>query len=84
MKKTEMSFIEAFLALFCIGIVVSWIWEEEKENNRRIQGLKNRLNNGSYLDAAALDSDWISVGQDVRQSYQTLSQNMNINAKAQD
>jgi hypothetical protein len=81
MKKSEISFAEALLATFCIGIVITWIWEEEQNNKKRIQELRDRLNSGKVLDKVAIDNDWLAISQDIRRSYQTITQNMTDNGE---
>jgi hypothetical protein len=79
MGKPEKSFAEAFLAIFCVGILAVWLFEEEKKNQIRIRLLRERLNLGGQIDRFAIENDLKMIRGDVHSSYHQLTQNKSAN-----
>jgi hypothetical protein len=71
--KNKTSFWEGFFATFFVGIILYWIYNAEKQNNKKIIELKSRLNSGSTLDKNNLENDWNSVFNDVNNSFRKLA-----------
>jgi hypothetical protein len=71
--KNKVSFFEGFFAAFFVGIIMYWLYSEEKQKNKQIVELKSRLNNGSLQDKNNLENDWNSVFNDINNSYRKLA-----------